>query len=481
MSYFNRLLVVTFAILFLLGCSKELSVETGGTGGNSGGNPLTDFGWVFTGKAAQNYRGCIDTAFYQAVGAFKSLYIDGIDSAGNAFTIILVSQSGSITPGTYNISQGATMSVTDQNGNTFFSKSPAPFSLQLTNVNDTLVEGNFSGTLTNTGDSTTFNLSNGKLKALIGKRNPCSGGGSTPVRDAAFLLVNTGATCSNAIIKGGYFKGVDLENSNTVKLDVNVTSPGNWQITTPTVNGMVFSGSGTFTTAGSSSILLSGSGKPANSGNHVFPLQAGSSTCSFTIRVDSVKVAVPGTGDYFPMTRNNNWTYHVEQTSSGLSDSTDVLSTGSTVRIGTQTYNILAGDLLGSVYRKANGVYYRYGSIDYFDLIDSSHKAETIFLRDTVTVSQRWESAVMTTTLGTNTVKFKRVFTVLAKNVSVTVNGVIYNNVITMSEVLMADIDASGFQPYEETVFDYAKGIGLIQAVNVEYELDVDLLRFQVF
>ena len=90
--------------------------------------------------------------------------------------LIYAPQSGVLAPGNYGVNNGALLTVTDQNGNVFSPKPPAPFTLQITVVNDTLVEGKFSGTLTNTLDNTTFSVSNGQFKALIGKANPCGVG-----------------------------------------------------------------------------------------------------------------------------------------------------------------------------------------------------------------------------------------------------------------------------------------------------------------
>ena len=75
------------AVVSLLACSKEYSLETGGTGGNpGGGNSLADYGWAFTGRTTENYHGCIDTSYYQTIQGIKSLFVQGTDSAGIRFS-----------------------------------------------------------------------------------------------------------------------------------------------------------------------------------------------------------------------------------------------------------------------------------------------------------------------------------------------------------------------------------------------------------
>ena len=481
MRYLNSILVAAIAVMFLPGCSKEYSLETGGAGGNpGGGTTLTDYGWEFTGKQTDNYHGCIDTSFYQTIQGIRSLFVEGTDSAGNTFMIVYAPQSGVIAAGSYGVNNGALLTITDQNGSSFLPKPPAPFTLQITRVNDTLVEGRFSGTLTNTMDNTTLVVSNGQFKALIGKENPC--GSNTPGgSDADFTLASTGGNCASPFIDGDYFKGVQLDNFNTIELDVDVAVAGDWVVGTVPASGIAFSGFGTFTTTGRQSIVLTASGTPTASGNIVIPIQAGGSSCTFIIRVDTTRTAVQGPGDHFPTTTNSSWVYHVTQISSGLSDSTEVISTGNTKVIGGQTYNVFAGDLFGSVYRKGSGIYYRYGSIDLFDLIDSSFKDQTIFLKDNVPAGSTWESPVKSTTIGQNNINFKRVFTITAKGASLTVKGVVYNDVITVREQLMVQVQGTPYQSVEDTYVSYAKGVGMIKALNDEYELKVEIKRSTVF
>jgi hypothetical protein len=92
--------------------------------------------------------------------------------------------------------------------------------------------------------------------------------------------------CSTATPAGLYETNLQLNCSNTVTVDVNVTQPGAYTITTNTVNGMTFSASGTFAAAGPATVTLVGSGTPgATSGNYTFQMP-GTTSCNFDVFVD---------------------------------------------------------------------------------------------------------------------------------------------------------------------------------------------------
>jgi hypothetical protein len=103
---------------------------------------------------------------------------------------------------------------------------------------------------------------------------------------ATYTLVSGSGTCSNATPAGTYTTGTALNASNTVSLAVNVTAIGSYSVKTGAVNGMSFSGTGSFTSVGLQTITLQGSGTPTVAGANAFPVTAGSSNCTFTITVN---------------------------------------------------------------------------------------------------------------------------------------------------------------------------------------------------
>ena len=103
-----------------------------------------------------------------------------------------------------------------------------------------------------------------------------------------YVFVNKAAVdftlnCSTVRIEGDYFVGRDLTSTNKILIEVNVNATGYWSISTNTVNGYAFNGSGTFTTNGVQVIELLGTGRPTASGTDLFNISSNSdtpSTCS---------------------------------------------------------------------------------------------------------------------------------------------------------------------------------------------------------
>ena len=114
--------------------------------------------------------------------------------------------------------------------------------------------------------------------------------------------------CTSVTVNGAYIKGVALTSSNTITLNFNVTKTGSYNITTETVNGVRFYGSGFLSNLGTNVIALSGEGTPTV--NNDFPVTitsnsvSGSATCSAVIPVTlpAMKYAVIGA--------NNDYSWH---------------------------------------------------------------------------------------------------------------------------------------------------------------------------
>ena len=89
--------------------------------------------------------------------------------------------------------------------------------------------------------------------------------------------------CSTPVISGTYATGIAVTPANTVQLQVTVTTPGTYVISTATINGISFLASGTFFSTGLQTITLTGIGTPTVAGS--FGYIPGSSGCSFFITV----------------------------------------------------------------------------------------------------------------------------------------------------------------------------------------------------
>ncbi len=112
-----------------------------------------------------------------------------------------------------------------------------------------------------------------------------------PVGSGPAVFTLAGApSCTTPVFAGTYATGTPLNASNTVTLNVNVTTAGTYNVSTaPAVGGMTFTGTGSLMT-GAQTIVLTGTGTPTVGGNNTIPVTVGASTCSFVINVLSPAV-----------------------------------------------------------------------------------------------------------------------------------------------------------------------------------------------
>lgn len=170
----KRMFVALLAlhVAVLIACNKDKSFESehdvpvGGGLATSG-----EFGWAYTGNSA-DFHGCIDTAYTQNNQGAAILAIEGTDSANNAFLIAVGNPAGNLATGTFNETTGAGMIVTDKDGNTFISKT---FTIKINSISNNEVSAEFSGSFSDdpAAGNIVFNVTGGKLKAVIGGDTPC--------------------------------------------------------------------------------------------------------------------------------------------------------------------------------------------------------------------------------------------------------------------------------------------------------------------
>jgi hypothetical protein len=106
-----------------------------------------------------------------------------------------------------------------------------------------------------------------------------------PGEPAVFTLDGAPGVCMGFVVEGTYIVSTPLTGSNTVSVNVDVTTIGIYNITTPESNGMTFTGTGVFAATGPQIIVLNGSGIPDAVGNSNIPVTVGSSSCNFSINV----------------------------------------------------------------------------------------------------------------------------------------------------------------------------------------------------
>jgi hypothetical protein len=108
------------------------------------------------------------------------------------------------------------------------------------------------------------------------------------------LKANAGGDCLPSTVYGPYQKDTLLTPFNYIDVQVNVTFPGTYSITSDTVNGYSFKGTGTLGNPGLNTVRLYGSGKPLATGTDLFIIRYGTSTC-----VALITVTTPGGGGGF--------------------------------------------------------------------------------------------------------------------------------------------------------------------------------------
>ena len=91
--------------------------------------------------------------------------------------------------------------------------------------------------------------------------------------------------CSGAVISGNFKSNTTLTGANTVTLTVDVTKPGTYEISSDTLKGIAFKGTGTFTTTGVQTVTIQGAGTPIDSAAALrFRVRYGTSNCTFSVK-----------------------------------------------------------------------------------------------------------------------------------------------------------------------------------------------------
>jgi len=100
---------------------------------------------------------------------------------------------------------------------------------------------------------------------------------------AVFSMASNGGNCVGGL-SGNYFSGLPLDHSNTVQLQVEVTTPGRFNLQTNTRAGIYFSVSGSFADTGIQTIILTGNGTPDSLGDFIFTPDLPAS-CNFPVTI----------------------------------------------------------------------------------------------------------------------------------------------------------------------------------------------------
>jgi hypothetical protein len=289
-------------------------------------------------------------------------------------------------------------------------------------------------------------------------------GGSSGGTAGYNLQGDAGGGCAASDTAGTFTQGIPLTTSNSVNLTVNVTTPGTWAISTPSVAGFSFSGAGTFAAAGVQTVTLTASGTPTLPGTHTFTVTAGTS-CSFDVAVGA-GTNPPPTGVYFPLTEASWWSYD----DGAGSDTFKVAVTGTGTFLGKTYQRFITSDAAGPLdttfYRKdASNSYYIFEDTAGFGdagITFTQGGLDVLFLKDALTTNAVFNSDHTATFQGSPiTIRFKN--TVTDANASLTVNGKSFTNVYKIQVIIQGGLGGN-FQDLTDPLdYYYARDIGLIR------------------
>jgi len=125
---------------------------------------------------------------------------------------------------------------------------------------------------------TTFIISFGTSSCLVDVE-VLSGTTNT---NAVYTFGDAAGNCVGINTTGTYMEGIAMNVGNTVRMDITVTSPGTYNISTPVVNGVQFTATGSFGLA-NTTVLLTATGTPVASGTFTYPVTGAGNSCNFSI------------------------------------------------------------------------------------------------------------------------------------------------------------------------------------------------------
>lgn len=109
---------------------------------------------------------------------------------------------------------------------------------------------------------------------------------NTPAKSAQGSLKNTSGDCLPVTVHGTFYKGIiPSTDTNYVEVQVQVDSTGAYNIFTNTGNGIYFSDSGNFNSAGLQTIKLKPHGTPQQTGSADYLINFDTTACGFTVLV----------------------------------------------------------------------------------------------------------------------------------------------------------------------------------------------------
>lgn len=426
-------------------CSVPVTVLPGSTGGGSG---------VFT--LAGSPGSCMNSS------------VAGTYTQGTALTTTnkVTIQVNVTTIGTWSVSTTTVGGMSFSNTGNFTA----------TGVQNIVLNG--TGTPTNAGPQT-FSITAGSTSCTF---SVTVAPNSAP--PAVFTLAGSPSTCMSFALGGTYTQGTAMTAANKVTIQVNVTTAGQWNVSTNTVAGISFAGSGTFTATGVQGIVLQATGTPTASGAQTYTVTAGTATCTFTV---TISPATTASGDHFILTPNSWWSYNTPVSASDTLKRTIVGSftiAGSTWQ-GMKEKNG-GGQLDDTVYfHKTGNNYYNINYAEYYSTVffDNLVIDSILVMKEGLTTGATWSSPEYSDAENGVPTKVKYNFTCTNANATVTINSRTYTNVYQVTMVAMVAVNGGSYTTDVTWTNYYAQGIGWIYSKydDGSFQYELPIRYYQVF
>ena len=394
-------------------------------------------------------------AIYTLGGAPGTCSNGGVPPTGTYMAGTAMTAANTVTMSVNVASIGAYSLTTAANGVTF-SSSGTFTSQTVQNITFTA-----TGTPSATANTYTYNVSNGSSTCSFTITYAPAG------PPAVYTLGGAPSSCTGVILNGTYTAGTALTASNYVKINVIVTTPGTFSITTTSANGISFSASGVFTSTlpNPQLVTLVGSGTPTTGTTNNYTATGNGSPCTFSVPVG----AGPTSTDYYPLTTSTWWSY----------DDVNSFDTVVNTVIGAATYNgnsykeieenSPAGTIVDTAHiRKSGNDYHQWTTTDgltYGFMFDNQVFTDIIILKENAPTNTTWSNTYSGTFSGiAASVKYD--FKIASASTTITVNGVTYNNVIHVTYDVSISAMGLPFTVIQNNENYYAKGIGPLKPVS---------------
>jgi hypothetical protein len=161
---------------------------------------------------------------------------------------------------------------------------------------------------------------------------------------AAFTLGGAGSDCTGTTLNGIYMAGFPVSASNTAVIDVNVTTPGTYIISSVNVNGITFSSTGVFATTGAQQVTLTASGTPVAAGVQNYSISGSTGMCNLSVTFEPTAPAAVFTlngapGNCNPITINGLFIADIPMTAANTVIIKANVTTAGLYNISTATAN----------------------------------------------------------------------------------------------------------------------------------------------